>query len=92
MAGWNPQCNGHELEQTFGDGEGQGGLACCSPWGHKELDMTGQLKNNKNNAAVISILCLLRNNIQHFVKVRGFFFESKRKRISDYFTPDKYSV
>ena len=33
-------------EQTLGDGEGQGGLACCSPWGHTELDMTEQLKNN----------------------------------------------
>ena len=30
-----------ELEQTLGDGEGQGKMACCSPWGHKELDMTG---------------------------------------------------
>ena len=30
---WHYQCNGHELEQTPGDGEGQGGLACCSPWG-----------------------------------------------------------
>ena len=34
------QLNGHELEQTLGDGEGQGGLVCCSPWGHKESDMT----------------------------------------------------
>ena len=32
--------NEHELGQTLGDGEGQGGLACCSSWGHKELDMT----------------------------------------------------
>ena len=32
--------NGHEFEQTLRDGEGQGSLACCSPWGHKELDMT----------------------------------------------------
>ena len=30
-----------KLEQTLGDGDGQGGLACCSPWGRKELDMTG---------------------------------------------------
>ena len=30
--------NGHEYEQTLGDSEGQGSLACCSPWGHKELD------------------------------------------------------
>ena len=41
MAGWNDRCNGHELGQTLGDGEGQGGLICCSPWGHKESDMTG---------------------------------------------------
>ena len=32
------QCNGHELGQTLGDGEGQGNLACCSPWGHEESD------------------------------------------------------
>ena len=46
MAGWHHQCNEHEFGQTLEDGEGQGGLACCSPWGHKELDMTGQLNNN----------------------------------------------
>ena len=43
MAGWHHQCNGHELRQISGDGEGQGGMVCSSPWGHKELDMTGQL-------------------------------------------------
>ena len=37
--------NGHEFEQTPGDGEGQGSLACCSPWGHKELDMTSWLNS-----------------------------------------------
>ena len=35
MVGWHHQLNGHELEQTLGDGEGQGNLACCSPWHHK---------------------------------------------------------
>ena len=35
MAGWHRQFNGHELGQTCGDGEGQGGLVCCSPWGHE---------------------------------------------------------
>ena len=35
--------NRHEFEQTLGDGEGQGGLMCCSPWGHGELDMTEEL-------------------------------------------------
>ena len=38
--------SGHEFEQTPGDGEGQGGLACRSPWGHKELDMNWQFNNN----------------------------------------------
>ena len=33
MVGWHHQLNGHELGQTPGDGEGQGGLTCCSPWG-----------------------------------------------------------
>ena len=40
--------NGHEFEQALGDGEGQGILACCSPWGHKELDTTEQLDNNNS--------------------------------------------
>ena len=37
VVGWHHQFNEHELEQTLGDSEGQGGLACCSPWGHKDL-------------------------------------------------------
>ena len=36
-----------EFEQALGDGEGQGSLACCSPWGYKELDTTEQLNKNK---------------------------------------------
>ena len=43
MVGWHHQLNGHEFEQAPGDGDGQGNLACCSPWGHKESDMTEQL-------------------------------------------------
>ena len=46
MVGWYHQLNGHEFEQAPGDGEGQGSLACCSPWGYKELDTTEQLNNN----------------------------------------------
>ena len=41
LAGWHPRCNWHELGQTPGDGEGQGGLVCFSPWDCKELDTTG---------------------------------------------------
>ena len=43
MVGWHHQLNGHEFEQAPGDGEGQGSLGCCSPWGCKELDMTEHL-------------------------------------------------
>ena len=43
MVGWHHQLNGHEFEQAPGVGYGQGSLASCSPWGHKELDMTEQL-------------------------------------------------
>ena len=47
MVGRHHRLDGHEFEQTLGDSEGQGGLVCCSPWGHKESDMTQQLNNNK---------------------------------------------
>ena len=47
IRGWHHRCNGHELGQTVGDGEGQGGLARCSPWGREELDMSGWLNNTK---------------------------------------------
>ena len=40
MVGWHHQFNGHELGQSLGHSEGQGGLVCYSPWGHKKLDMT----------------------------------------------------
>ena len=43
MVGWHHQLNGREFEQTPGVGDGQEGLACCSPWGHRELDMTKRL-------------------------------------------------
>ena len=46
MAGWHHRYDGHELGQTSGGGEGQRGLACCSPWGHKESDTTWWLNNN----------------------------------------------
>ena len=43
MVGWCHWLNEHESEKTLGVGDGQGGLACCSPWGHKESDMPEQL-------------------------------------------------
>ena len=49
MVGWHHRLNGHEFEQALGDGEEQGSLVCCSPWGCKELDKIEQLKNNWKN-------------------------------------------
>ena len=40
MVGWHHRLDGHEFGQTPKDGEGQGSLACYSPWGHKESDKT----------------------------------------------------
>ena len=41
MVGWHHQLDGHEFEQAWGVGDGQGGLTCYSPWGCKKLDRTG---------------------------------------------------
>ena len=49
MVGWHHQINGQELDQSPGDGEGQGSLACCSPWSRKEVDTTERLSNNKKS-------------------------------------------
>ena len=43
MVGWHHQLDGHEFEKSQGVGDGQGSLAYCSPWGHKESDTTEQL-------------------------------------------------
>ena len=49
MVGWHHWLNGHESKQTLGNSEGQGSLACYSPWGHKESNTTEWLNNNNNN-------------------------------------------
>ena len=46
MVEWHHLLNGHEFGQALGDGDGQRSLACCSPWGHKELDMTERLHSH----------------------------------------------
>ena len=81
MVEWHHWLNGYEFEQTWGDSEGQGSLACYSPWGRKELDMNEQLNNNK------SLLSKGRIEIPH---ITGFFFllnsqESNPKLVSPLF-------
>ena len=55
MIRWHHQLDGHEFEQTLGDSEGQGNLACCSPWGCRESDMTERL-NHSNKVGILTVL------------------------------------
>ena len=48
MVGCHHRLNGHEFEQAVGDGEGQGSLACCRPWGREKSDTTEKLNVNDN--------------------------------------------
>ena len=61
MVGWHHRLNGHEFEQTLGDGEGQRSLTCCSPWSHKESDKTYPLNNDWTS--VSSLLLLNRDKM-----------------------------
>ena len=58
--GWNHQLNGHEFEQALRVGDGQGSLACCSPWGHKESDTIEWLNWTELNWTFI---------LTHFIKL-----------------------
>ena len=76
MVGWHHRLDGHEFEPAPGDGDGQGGMACCSPWGGRESHTT-ELLNNKSNIS-------LSNRVFHFtclelykegVKLYVFFYD-----------------
>ena len=58
MFGCLHKLNGPECEQTPGDSEEQGGLACCTPWGLKESDSTEQLNNNQSLKSLMMILMI----------------------------------
>ena len=63
MAGWHHRLDGHEFVWTLGVGDGQGGLACCDSWGHKESDTTARLNWTELNW----ILFLLFPTLDFFV-------------------------
>ena len=86
MIGWcHDGLNEHEFEQTPRDGEGQGSLACCSPWNPKELDMTEQLNNNQEDRSGRSweshvLSCILLPSI--------WFYFSTDKSFNNYSATD----
>ena len=65
MVGWHHRLDGHGFEWTPGVGDGQGGLACCGSWGHKELDMTEQLNWTRQTfvGKVISLLFIILSRL-----------------------------
>ena len=70
MVGWHHWLNGHEFEQALGVGDRQGSLACCSPWGCKELDMTEQLNWTDGRRKISKILNYIQWNnflLPHFL-------------------------
>ena len=56
IVGWHHQLNGHEFKQAQGFGDGQGGLACCIPWGRKESDLTESTELNSCTAGKFFIV------------------------------------
>ena len=69
MVGWHHQLNGLEFEQTLGDIEGQGSLACCSPSGLKESDTTERLNNN--SIWGVFSMCLLLTAVASASAIQG---------------------
>ena len=73
MVGWHHQLNGHEFEQAPGVGDGQGSLACCSPWGHKESDTTERLNRTEANEKKKKKSVLIKRNHGSFYTSFHFF-------------------
>ena len=61
MVGWHHRLDGHEFEQAPRDGEGQGSLMCCSPWGHKESDTTERLNDEQQRGPSFHFTLVLTN-------------------------------
>ena len=93
MLGWHHQLNGHEFEQTPGDGEGQGSLVCYCPWSCKESDTTEQLNSNNKEFRSSVVLAKLQKVLEPCLKQRRHWMdlfwmwnESKEVEGSDFAT------
>ena len=74
MAGWHHWINGHEFEQTLGNGEGQGSLVYCGPWGHKELDTNWVTEQQQQQQQQQQGLC---HFLKDFVLPPSLLFQCK---------------
>ena len=79
MVGWHHRLSGHEFGSALGVDDGQGGLACCSSWSHKESDMIGRLNNNSK--AKVKLLTVQSTKEKIFERWK--IFTKKYKRLKN---------
>ena len=77
MVGWHHRLNGHEFEQASGVGDGEGGLACCSSWGHKESDTTEGLNQTEHFfpgllTGVIYLVPYFEYSLKHIIPLKKY--------------------
>ena len=96
MVGWHHRLDGHEFEQAPGVGDGHGSLACCSPWSHKELDMTERLNwtelNWRTTHLSLLSLCTVTRELtcttrvqditKHSSPIKTFFFNKSHLTVN----------
>ena len=68
MVGWHHRLNGHGFGCTPGVGDGQGGLACCGSWGHKELDTTERLNRSEEHTSELQYFGHLMRRVDSLEK------------------------
>ena len=71
MVGWHHRLNGYEFEQPLGVGDGQGSLACCSPWGCKESDTTVRLNWAEGKWSKVRRKAIFRTGTNEFVRQKA---------------------
>ena len=87
------QVNGHEFEETPGDNEGQRSLACCNPWGPKELDTTKRLDNNSKNTIIGLTYDLTIPSWEFLVGIVTYVIEGKQvKELRDWLLEGKCTL
>ena len=89
MVGWHHQLDGHEFEQDSGVGDGQGSLACCSPWGDKESDMTEGLNWTELNNLLTYHLNYCWNIYQKEIPVN---LNKNAVQLGSFGTPDSFEL
>ena len=81
MVGWHHRFNGHEYEQTLGDGQGQGSLVCWSPWGCKEVDKTERLNNEQESTGIHHLVSKLKVSRNKLFPLKSLNCENSNKQL-----------